>query len=229
MGAVIAVPKASPPEETQHLVESWCLPIYYEAAQVLERNGVPSLLGGGLMVSLYGRARQTKDIDFYVHPRDKNRAMSVLNASGFHTQETEKPWLLKAEKEGAPVDLIVHSGGMPDLDEECLAHSRTITLGGYLFRGFGPEDMLLRKIYSFQDGRPDWYDALSMIQCSAAEIDWGYFLRRVPDNNPARALSFLFFAHAHFQEERIPWDVIRQLGAPYLCLGIPLPHGQLPQ
>jgi hypothetical protein len=212
--------------ENRLLVDEEHLPVYYEATQLLTQNQVPHLLGGGLMVSLYGRGRDTKDIDFYIHPRDKNRAMAVLNAAGFYTAETEKAWLLKAEKAGAPVDLIVHSSGVADLDEDALQHARTILLGGYPFRGFGPEDMLLRKIYSWQEGRPDWWDAVSIVAGVGPEMDWPYFLRRVPAHNPGRALSFLLFSHAHFASEQVPWSAIAELGTPYFCEGAPLPRGR---
>jgi hypothetical protein len=212
--------------EHRYLVEEEHLPVYYEATQILTYNKVPHLLGGGLMVSLYGRGRDTKDIDFFIHPRDKYRAMSVLNAAGFYTEETEKAWLLKAEKSGAPVDLIVHSSGVADLDEDAVAHARTVFLGEYPFLGFGPEDILLRKIYSWHEGRPDWWDAVSVVAGVGPSMDWPYFLRRVPAHNPGRALSFLLFAHAYFSEERVPWSAIAELGAPYFRHDLPLPRGQ---
>ncbi len=201
------------------------MPVFYEAAQLLARNGVRCLLGGGLMVGFYGRSRDTKDIDFFIRPEDKNRAMDVLNAAGFFTQETEKRWLVKAEKAGAPLDLIVHSGGMPDLDDECMARAHVVTLCGYPFPGFGPEDLLLRKIYAWRDGRPDWWDAVSMVQCVGPTMDWDYFARRVPDYNPGRALSFLLFAYSHLAAGHIPWSVIERLGHPFLRDGQMLPAG----
>ncbi len=205
------------------LVPEDYLPIYYEATRLLQRNEVPHLLGGGLMVSLYGRGRETKDIDFFLHPRDGYRALNVLNAGGYFTQETEKRWLLKAEKAGAPIDLIIHSTGAPDLSEEDLAHARTILLCGYPFRGFGPEDMLLRKIYAWHEGRPDWWDAISIIHGVGREMDWAYFLRRVPAHNPGRALSLLLFAHSLLPDGQVPWSVIRRFGSDLLCSAEPLP------
>jgi len=207
------------------LVPEESIPVYYEAAQLLELNGVPWLLGGGLMVSLYGRGRPTKDIDLFIRLADKNRAMDVLSAAGFFTEETEKRWLLKAEKNGAAVDLVVHSSGMYDIDEECLAHARAIALGGYPFRGFGPEDLLLRKIHSYSEGRPDWWDAVSIVAGVGPEMDWAYFIDRVQASNPGRVLSFLLFAHTQFPDERVPWSAIRELGAPFFCGGVPLPRG----
>lgn len=197
------------------LVPEEYLPVYYEATRLLDLNEVPHLLGGGLIVSLYGRGRETKDIDFYIRRRDAYRAMTVLNAAGFFAEETEKPWLLKAEKRGAPVDLIVHSTGAPDLSDDDFAHARVIWLGGYPFRGFGPEDILVRKIYAWHEGRPDWWDAVSIIHGAGREMDWDYFVRRVPPTNPARALSLLLFAESLLPDGRVPRSAIQKLGASY--------------
>lgn len=214
--------------EGKSQVEPEYLPVYYDAARALEAGGVPSLLGGGLMVGFYGRSRPTKDIDFFIRPADRTRALDVLAADGFFTCETEKSWLLKAEKAGAPVDLIVHSGAMYDLDAQCLAHARVVTLGGYPFRGFGPEDLLLRKIYTWQEGRPDWWDAVSMVAGAGMEMDWPYFLGRIPADSPGRALSFLLFAHSYLAEERVPWSAIQELGGRHFLAGEPLPRGRVP-
>src|SRR6476646_7954049 len=54
--------------------------IYSKAIDAVRSSGVPFMLGGGFaLASFTGRWRDTKDIDFYIHPRDRDRVIEALS------------------------------------------------------------------------------------------------------------------------------------------------------
>src|SRR6516225_6263413 len=62
--------------------EDWAL--YRSAMAALRQAGIPFMLGGGFALGAFtGRWRDTKDIDFYIHPEDRDAAVSALLRAGF--------------------------------------------------------------------------------------------------------------------------------------------------
>ena len=163
------------------------------ACDALDAAGVRYVIGGGTAVVLYGRNRRTKDFDIFLNREELEHAMSVLVRVGFTTSDTEKKWLYKAWHEETLVDIIVESRGGVRVERETMRRSRLIYQHGYDFRMMGLEDTLYRKILTLTEGRPDWYDALSIIVRQEGHIDWDYLLR-CAQRFPRRVLSFLLFA-----------------------------------
>lgn len=165
----------------------------HEACVALEQAGVPYVIGGGTVVTIFGRNRRTKDFDVFLNREVLRKAMNVLSLANFTTTDTEKNWLYKAWRGETLVDLIVESRGGVRIDDETLSHAHYVEQHGFTFRVMGPEDLLYRKILTLTEGRPDWYDALSVVQLQQGKLDWTYFLYRAA-NHPRRILSFLLFA-----------------------------------
>ena len=186
---------------------------YKQAVTVLQAAGVKLVVGGGTAVAAYGRRRYTKDFDIFLNKEDLAQAMTVLNGCGFFTSDTEKPWLYKALSPPAQIDLIIRSAGNYTLDEEVVRRARLVEVLGQVFPLMSPEDLLVRKISSTTEGRPDWYDALSVLE--AQQLDWDYLLYRA-ERCPERLLGFLLFAISDFPADRelVPrWVLGRLLAA----------------
>jgi len=167
--------------------------IYHQSVEALAQAGVRFVVGGGTAVMAYGRQRSTKDFDIFLNRNELSRAMRVLGDAGFFTSDTEKPWLYKALRPPAQIDLIIRSAGNFTLDAETLQRVRDVRVEGQVFPLMSPEDLLARKINSTLEGRPDWYDALSVLREQAGSLDWQYLMRRA-GRHPERLLSFLLFA-----------------------------------
>ena len=61
------------------------------AIQVLQRAGVPFLVGGAYAYATYtGIYRDTKDLDLFLRKRDAERALEVLDADGWRTERTDE-------------------------------------------------------------------------------------------------------------------------------------------
>jgi hypothetical protein len=165
--------------------------IFHKACQLLENAQIPYALGGGVAVRAYGRRRELKDADIFLAPKHVMRAMNVLTArGGFHTRDTDANWLYKALQEDVLIDLIVQTTGHVPFNEQTFARSRIISVAGHPLRLMGPEDLLLRKILSHQQGRPDEEDALSMLQTQTSPFDWPYFKHLAKQYHPARIAKF---------------------------------------
>jgi len=163
------------------------------ACDVLDAAGVRYVIGGGTAVVIYGRNRRTKDFDIFLNREELERAMTALTRVGFTASDTEKKWLFKAWHQETLVDIIVESRGGVRVGSETMRRSRLLHLYGYDFRIMGLEDTLYRKILTLTEGRPDWYDAISIITRQQGQLDWDYLLE-CAQRFPRRVLSFLLFA-----------------------------------
>lgn len=178
-----------------------------EAASALERGGVPYVLIGGIASSVHGRPRATDDIDLLVDPRDAERALELLGASGFETEETDPHWIYKATKDGLTVDVMFNIKGDVHVDEEMLARARPTSFAGADVRVAAPEDVIVIKALAHDEPSfRHWHDALAII--TAQELDWEYLVRRAR-HGAHRILSLLIYAQSN--DLIVPEQAIRSL------------------
>jgi hypothetical protein len=185
--------------------------VYQQATDALDRADIPYVIGGGLAVRAYGRTRFSKDMDVFLSPHRIGASLNVLNEAGFHTRDTDASWLYKAIKGDVLVDLIVRTTGDIRLEFEAVRRGRWVELQRRPFFVMGPEDLLLRKIFSEAEGRPDWYDALSMLQTPIPAFDWPYFVDLAERYGAERVLSMLLFAATAGASGIIPEWVLQAL------------------
>ncbi len=165
-----------------------------EVIEALEGAGVPHLLMGGAGAQTFARPRQTDDIDVFVEPGDARRALDVLEAAGFCTEETFPSWLYKATRNGVLVDVIFRSSGGVYLDPEMLARGQRRDYRGTDALLMSPEDLLVVKAMAATEETPHhWYDALALI--ARRDLDWDYVLVR-SRVGPRRVLSLLLYAES---------------------------------
>jgi predicted nucleotidyltransferase len=177
--------------------------IYREAVEVLERNGVEYVIGGGIAVMAYGRKRDTKDIDLYIEVDQESRALEVLASEGFVVDAMpDVNWLSKAYKGGITVDFIIENVGGLHTTRETLDRGRYARINGYRFKVMAPEDLIIRKILAMRSDRNDWFDCISVLSRTYETFDWEYFIR-ISSVSYDRALSFLLYVSSD-QEHVIP-------------------------
>ncbi|MCL6471495.1 MAG: nucleotidyltransferase family protein [Firmicutes bacterium] len=170
--------------------------VFNEAARELKSAGIDFVLCGGIAVSVYGRQRETTDVDFLVREQDVDRALEVLGKAGFTIKRTDTRWLFQAFRNGVKVDLIFEAMGAVRLTPEVEAHTRERELGGFIYKVIAPEDLLIMKAHSLSEERSrDLFDALSILKRMNGQLDWNYLITR---SRPRvrRMLGLLFIAQS---------------------------------
>jgi hypothetical protein len=204
---LLEAPKYDPIEAEKAKFE-----VFGEACRILEEAGIPHVMGGGVAVRAYGRERPLKDADIFMRKEEVFKAMDALTVGGaFHTRDTDATWLYKAIKADVLVDIIVRTTGNIFCTEQTFKRARRVELHGHSFLMMGPEDLLFRKILSHREGRPDLFDAFSMLEQPIADFDWPYFLRASAQLDVRRILGFMLWAQSELQNDVIPKWVICSL------------------
>lgn len=159
-------------------------------AAALERAGVPFLIHGAMAMATYtGRWRNTKDLDFVVHPRQRETAIDAIVRAGFddyHSHEAyDRSWIFRGVREGVILDLI---WDLPNhrvaIDEEWYRRGVPITLGGDAYVVVPPEELVRVKLYVLQRERCDWVDVLNIMAGAVGRIDWGWLVARMGRDAP---------------------------------------------
>ena len=169
------------------------------------------LLGGGLALSAYTPLRRwTKDLDFYIRPGDRDRAVALLNEAGFADYYDQLPydrsWIYRGFREGVIVDIIwSFANHLTEVDEEWFIHSRRISFDGFDLRIMPPEELTWPKLFVFQRERCDWPDLLNLLYYAGPDLNWPRLRSRLgPDEPLLEGLLTVFhwLCPAHLLEHR---------------------------
>src|SRR3989440_7110843 len=154
--------------------EEW--DIYRSALAALRSTGVPFLLGGGFALATFtGRWRDTKDIDFYVHPRDRKRAVSALTQAGFAdyyaTRSYDRKWIYRSTRSGVIVDIIWSMANQrAQVDDQWFAHAQPVVIRGQELKVVPLEEFLWCKLYIIQRDHCDWTDIFNVMCTSGQQV-----------------------------------------------------------
>lgn len=214
---------------------------YRRALLALADAGVPHLVGGAFALAVYaGIIRHTKDLDVFVRPVDRDRALSALMSAGFSTRIVFPFWLAKAFAGEDMVDLIYRSpDGVTTVDDGWFARGKSSTVVGVAGRLCAAEDVLLAKIFILNNDRNDLADVVHLIYSLAERLDWNYLLQAVGSNWRVLLAQLVLFGFIYPSERRrIPDGPMQTLvsrlqeemagPAPTerICLGTLLSHSQ---
>ena len=167
-----------------------------EVAEHLHASGVEVLLGGAFALGRHvGRWRGTKDIDFFLRPRDRERAIEALTTTGFSdyfgTQEYDRSWIFRAFRDDALVDVIwTIPNHVTDVDEAWFQHAARFSMHGREYTTIPLEELIWIKLFVLQRDRCDWPDVLNLLRCNARLLDWERLVRRI-DRHAALLLGAL--------------------------------------
>ena len=151
---------------------------------LLEQN-IPFALGGCFAFSFHARRwRDTKDIDLYILPRDRQRAIEIVERAGFQDLYQQKPydqaWIYRGIHDGVIADIIwAMANQRAQVDEEWLERGPEVDLRGLRVRMLPAEELIWAKLYIIQRERCDWPDLLNILYVRGPTLDWQHLLRRV--------------------------------------------------
>ena len=154
--------------------------LYRDALEMLNRTGVPYLVGGTYAFQYYaGIWRTTKDFDIFVRPRDVRRVLDVLQRCGFRTEITFHHWLAKAHHGEKFIDVIFSSGnGIAAVDDEWFAHAVEEMVLGTPVKLVPAEEMIWTKAMIMERERYDGADVAHLFRHCAGLVNWERLVRR---------------------------------------------------
>jgi hypothetical protein len=164
--------------------------IYERAITALRTTGRPFMLAGAFSLAAYtGRWRNTKDIDFYVLPKDRTPCIEALTRAGFIDFHDKLPyvrhWIYRAWRDDCIVDIIwAMANQRAQVDEEWFERAPQIVVHGETLSVVPAEELLWCKLYVLQKDRCDWPDVLNLIHAIDGKLDWDHLADRLGEDLP---------------------------------------------
>jgi hypothetical protein len=190
------------------------LKFYRTALATLAEAGVPFVVGGAFAYSHYTSiARETKDFDIFIHPRDVERALAELRRRGYRTELAFPHWLAKAWSGDAFMDVIFNSGnGIVAVDDEWFAHAPEARVLGLVLKLQPIEEMIWSKAFVMERERSDAADIAHLILKCSGSIDWDRLLARFRDHWRVLLAHLVLFGFVYPSERtRVPARIVRDL------------------
>jgi hypothetical protein len=170
------------------LPKEWAL--YRLAIQTLRAAGVRFLLGGGFAFATFtGRWRDTKDIDLYILPDQRDLAAAALSRAGFvdyyDRLRYDRKWIYRSIRANVIVDVIWSMANQrAQVDELWFERAGSITIRGEKLQVVPRAEFLWCKLYILQRDHCDWTDIFNLLYTSGPDIDWPHLLARLEDDVP---------------------------------------------
>jgi predicted nucleotidyltransferase len=142
-----------------------------KAAAVLQRAGVPFLLGGALAAWARGGPESSHDLDLLVKPEDAERALEALAEEGLRTERPPENWLLKAWDGEVLIDLIFAPSGKTITDEN-FDHADELEVNAVRMKVASLEDVLTAKLLALNEHEADFESVLEIARAVREQVDW---------------------------------------------------------
>jgi len=187
---------------------------YRESMQLLQREGVPFMVGGAFSMALYtGIARNTKDFDLLVRAVDVDLTLEMFRRHGYRTEKTHPHWLAKIFQGEDLIDIIYRGGnGLCEVDDSWFARAPTQEVLDVSTKVCAPEEMIWMKSYIMERERYDGADVAHLLLNCAERIDWSHLVQRFgPDWRVLLSHLVLFGFVYPSERDRIPAAVVGDL------------------
>jgi hypothetical protein len=187
---------------------------YAAALSLLDRAGIPYLVGGAYAFASYSRvSRDTKDFDIFLMPDDLPRALAVFERSGCNATLPFPHWLGKVHSGDHVMDLIFSSGnGVARVDQSWFEHAVDADVLGRRVRLCPPEEMIWSKAYVQERERFDGADVMHLIRALGPTLDWGRLIARFGDHWRLLLSVVVLFGFVYPDQRRqIPSWVLSEL------------------
>jgi len=150
---------------------------------------IPFALGGAFAVAAYtGFWRNTKDLDLYVRPQDRDSLIEILSQHGFTDYFDELPydrwWIYRGFRSGTIIDIIWAAANHRTEVREWWMEGPEVEVRARRVRVLPVEVIVQDKLYILQRERCDWPDVLNLLYSCGACMDWERLLEEMKDDLP---------------------------------------------
>jgi hypothetical protein len=162
--------------------------IYRAAIHAVRAAGIRFMLGGGFALATFmGRWRDTKDIDFYIHPSDRNATVAALTQAGFvdyfSRLSYDRKWIYRSVKSDVIVDIIWSMANQrAQVDDIWFERAGSLSIRGEEILVLPQEEFMWCKLYILQRDHCDWTDLFNLLYANGPGIDWPHLLRRLGED-----------------------------------------------
>jgi hypothetical protein len=166
--------------------EQWA--VFRPVLEAATAEGPRFAIGGGLAFSAYaGRKRNTKDIDLFVRPAQRQRMIGLLTRLGFEDyyehEAYDRRWIYRGIQDGGIVDVIWQMANYrTQVESSWLTRGPLITMRDVRVRLLPPEELFWTKLYVMQRERCDWPDLLNILHALGPALDFEHLLERLGDD-----------------------------------------------
>jgi hypothetical protein len=169
--------------------------VYAGVIEKASARGLKIALGGGLAVSVYsGYLRNTKDMDLYVLPEERESLLAIMMEEGFEEYTAvpyDRKWSYRGHRNGYILDLLwMMLNERAPLDDVWVTGGRELKIDGVSLRMIPPEELIWTKLYIMQRERCDWPDAFNIAFAMAQQLNWERLVARMGIDAPVLG-SFL--------------------------------------
>jgi hypothetical protein len=179
------------------------------------------MLGGGFALATFsGRWRDTKDIDFYVHPRERDKVIAALSAAGFEDYYSrvryDRRWIHRNVKDNVIVDIIwAMANQRAQVDNVWFERTNRVTIRGEKLQVLPMEEFLWCKLYIMQRDHCDWPDIFNLLYAYGPRLDWRHLISRLDEDVPLlKALLTMFGWLCPETCRKLPISLRRKLQLP---------------
>ena len=172
---------------------------YRSAIEAAHKAGIRFLLGGGFGLAVYtGRWRNTKDIDFYILPRDREAMIAALSSMGFVDYFDRRPydpgWIYRSVRDNIIVDIIWSMANRrAEVDELWFERAQTVVIRDETIQIVPAEELLWCKLYILQRDHCDWTDIFNLLYATGPQIEWNHLMERVGADIPLLQAALTVF------------------------------------
>lgn len=177
--------------------EQWA--IYERVIDAASRAGLRFLLGGAFSLAAYtGDWRNTKDLDFFILPEERDRMVRILTdleLRDYYDQlPYERHWIYRAVADDTIVDAIWQMANhRAAVDESWFTHAPWLRIRGREVAVLSIEELIWTKIYVIQRDRCDWPDLVNVLHRAGCALDWERLLYRLSEDAPLLAALLTIF------------------------------------
>jgi hypothetical protein len=193
--------------------------VYRRVIQEARAGGIRLAFGGAFATAVYtGELRNTKDLDLYVLPPDRERMIEATARAGledyFERLPYDREWIYRASQGDVIVDVIwAMANQRTSVDSVWLTNGPSVRIRGEELRAIPIEELIWSKLYVMQRERCDWGDVLNLVGSGTDSIDWARLVDRLAEDAPllAGALSVFGWLDS-VRAQKIPRSVWDGLG-----------------
>lgn len=203
---------------TQSLIETPSRLFYREAMEVLNRAGVPFLVGGAFaFIHQAGIDKSTKDLDIFARPQDVQRLLEACAAAGYETELVFSHWLAKIRSPEGFIDVIFNSGnGVAAVDDGWFEHAIEGEVLSVPVKIAPAEETVWSKAFVMERERYDGADVAHLILAHAERMDWERLIARFGQHwrvllTHLVLYGFIFPSERSRVPVRVMQDLMRQL------------------